>query len=98
MRMALDQNLLAGGLSVAGILAVLRGLNALEMRVEKMIRAYHESDERRKKDTDLIKTETAHLATAKEAEKAYRIAKHLEASCTNCTPLTETNAIPRVQA
>jgi hypothetical protein len=96
--MALDQNLLAGGLSVAGILAVLRGLNALEMRVEKMIRAYHESDERRKKDADLIKAETVHLATARDTEKAYRIAKHLEASCVNCKPLTETTAVPRAQA
>lgn len=96
--MPIDPNLIAGGLSVGGILMVLRGLNALESRVEKMIRSYHESDERRDKDKELIADETSHLATSKECEKAYRIAKHLEASCTSCKPLTETNVIPRLDS
>lgn len=98
MGMAIDQNLIAGGLSVGGILMVLRGLNALESRVEKMIRAYHESDERRAKDIALIADETDHLATAKDCERAYRIAKHLESSCQHCKPLTETTAVPRLDA
>ena len=96
MSMAIDQNLIAGGLSIGGLLMVLRGLNALEMRVEKMIRAYHESDERRNKDRDLIEGETDHLATKADLEKTHRIAKHLEAQCTNCKPLTETTAVPLV--
>jgi alcohol dehydrogenase class IV len=93
--MAIDQNLIAGGITIAGVLTVLRGLNALEMRVEKMIRAYHESDERRNKDRALIASEVAGLAKQKDLDKTHRIAKHLEASCTQCKPLTETSAIER---
>ncbi len=93
--MAMDQNLIAGGLTVGGILAVLRGLNALESRVEKMIRAYHESDERRQKDRDLIRSECAGLAKKEDLDRTHGIAKHLQASCKSCSPLTETKAISR---
>lgn len=93
--MAIEPNTVFGGVTIAGLLAILKGLLWLEARGDKRIEEHAGSEAQRKRINEQIKEQTAHLATEKDRLKTHALAKHIAASCKQCPPLTETTAIER---
>lgn len=95
--MATDPQSIQNYLTIGGILGIGAFLTLFESRVEKIVSAHLNTPERLKRERDLIRDETRHLAEKDRSEETRNWLKALLATCKHCPrpDLTSTDAIKR---